>query len=150
MSRRLGAVLLVIVAALGFLVVKGLGDATTYFKNADEAVAQRSSLGTKRFRLQGTVLPGTVVGSAGSGDVATTFDVEFKCKVVHVRHTGTQAPPTFKQGIPVVLEGHFAKGSDVYESDTIIVKHTSQYRETEKDRLASAVNDACPGSAAAQ
>ena len=57
---RLGVVLAVIAGALAFLVIKGLDNATTYFKNADEAVAQRQSLGTHRFRLQGTVVPGSV------------------------------------------------------------------------------------------
>jgi cytochrome c-type biogenesis protein CcmE len=145
-SRRLWVVLLLVIGALGFLVFKGLGEATTYFRNADEAVADRADLGTRRFRLQGTVVPGTVVATK-SADHATAFDVEFNCKVVHVRHTGAQAPPTFKQGIPVVLEGRWAKGDAVYESDTIIVKHTSEYKETEADRLQKAVDEACPGGA---
>ncbi|HZA00224.1 MAG TPA: cytochrome c maturation protein CcmE, partial [Acidimicrobiales bacterium] len=45
------AVLGVVLIVLGVLVFKGLSDATMYFRNADEAVAQRESLGTKRFRL---------------------------------------------------------------------------------------------------
>nr|MDQ2725999.1 cytochrome c maturation protein CcmE [Actinomycetota bacterium] len=45
----------VILAALAFLAVQGLSNATVYFKTADQAVAAKTSLGTKVFRLEGTV-----------------------------------------------------------------------------------------------
>ena len=48
------ALLVAVVAIAGFVMVKALGSATTFYRNADEAVAQRDSLGVKRFRLQGT------------------------------------------------------------------------------------------------
>ncbi|HEX4905603.1 MAG TPA: cytochrome c maturation protein CcmE [Acidimicrobiales bacterium] len=140
MRLRLGIVLALVAGAAAFLLVKGLGDATVFFKNADEAVADRDDLGTKRFRLQGTVVPDSV---ETAGD-AVEFDVEFHCDVVHVRHEG-DPPELFKPGIPVVLEGHFAAPpSDVYESDKIFVRHTSEYRVEEKDRLELAEAEACP------
>src|SRR5688500_2207732 len=106
MKVRLALVLALGAGAAAVLPVKGLGDATTYFLNADEAVAQREDLGTKRIRLQGTVVPGSVA-AAGA---AVEFDVEFHCEVVHVRHDG-DPPELFKPGIPVVLEGAFAASS---------------------------------------
>ena len=48
--------ILVILAVAGFVLVNALGDATLFFYNADEAVAQQAELGTDRFRLQGTVV----------------------------------------------------------------------------------------------
>jgi cytochrome c-type biogenesis protein CcmE len=39
--RRLWMAGVVVLAALGFLVFRGLGNATLYFRTADEAVAQR-------------------------------------------------------------------------------------------------------------
>lgn len=135
---RLGIVLALVCGAVAFLLVKGLGDATVFFKNADEAVASRDELGTKRFRLQGTVVADSV---KQVGD-AVEFDVEFHCKTVHVRHQG-DPPELFKPGIPVVLEGAYAKNSDVYESDRIFVRHTSEYRVKEGDRLALASKEAC-------
>lgn len=140
MRLRLGIALALVAGAAAFLLVKGLGDATVFFKNADEAVADRDDLGTKRFRLQGTVVPDSV---QTAGD-AVEFDVEFHCDVVHVRHQG-DPPELFKPGIPVVLEGHFAAPpSDVYESDKIFVRHTSEYRVEEGDRIALAEEEACP------
>ena len=135
MKLRLALVLALVAGAAAFLLVKGLGDATTYFLNADEAVAQRDDLGTKRIRLQGTVVPDSV---ATAGD-AVEFDVEFHCEIVHVRHDG-DPPELFKPGIPVVLEGAFAADSDTYESDRILVKHTSEYRT---DRLERADEEVC-------
>ena len=149
MSRRLLGVIVVIVAAIGFLVVKGLGDATTYFRNVDEAVAARGELGTRRFRLQGTVVEGSLVRGPGGDE----FEVAYNCSTVRVRHTGPQAPERFDEGIPVVLEGRFAERSALYRSDTIIVKHTSEYATEKRDRLDRAAeesgSEACPTSNAA-
>ena len=118
--RRLIIVGLVILAALGFLVFRGLGNATLYFRTADEAVAQRQSLGDKRFRIEGTVVAGTV-HEAGN---ATAFNIESKGVVVPVQHQG-DPPELFKPGIPVVLEGHFQ--GDAFASDRIMVKHSEDY-----------------------
>ena len=137
---RLGIVIAVVCGALAFLVLQGLGNATTYFRNADEAVVERASLGERRFRLQGTVVPGSV---AATGD-EVSFQVEYHCQAVSVRHRG-DPPELFADGIPVVLEGAFVAGSDTYASDRIFVRHTSEYRTEEADRLALASEEACPG-----
>lgn len=140
---RLGIVIAVVCGALAFLVLQGLGNATTYFRNADEALAERGSLGERRFRLQGTVVPGSVVTT---GD-EVSFRVEYLCQAVAVRHRG-DPPELFADGIPVVLEGAFVAGSDTYASDRIFVRHTSEYRTEEADRLALADEQACPGAPA--
>jgi cytochrome c-type biogenesis protein CcmE len=139
-SRRPIIVLGIVLLAIGFLAYKGLGDATTFFRNADEAVAQRTSLTDKRFRLQGTVVPGTIEDSG----TEVRFDVEYKCVVVPVIHAGPR-PQLFKPGIPVVVEGSFVKGTEkTFASDQIIVKHTEEYTAKESDRLAAAATEACP------
>ena len=103
-------VLAVVVLGLGALVYKGLNDAALYFRSVDEAVAQRDELGTKRFRLQGTVVGEPTV----EGD-DVRFEVAFGGAVAEVDHVG--APPDmFRPGIPVVLEGHWADDSDVFEA----------------------------------
>ena len=127
---RLGVVLAVIAGALAYLLLQGLGNATLYFRNADEAVAQRESLGTRRFRLQGTVVDGTV---EQVGD-RVQFVVEYNGVTVPVLHAG-DPPELFKPGIPVVLEGHFAEGRDVFESDRIMIRHSSEYRAEHPDRV---------------
>jgi cytochrome c-type biogenesis protein CcmE len=110
----------VVLAALGFLVVRGLGTATVYFRTADEAVAQKQQLGDRRFRIEGNVVAGTV--KEASNEV--NFNIESKGVVVPVAHTG-DPPELFKPGIPVVLEGHFQ--GDTFASDRIMVKHSEDY-----------------------
>lgn len=143
-GRTTGARVYVAVAAvlvaLGFVVFRGLGNATVYFKTADEAVAQQDSLGTRRFRIEGVVLPGTTKTTT----TGVTFVIEQNGVDVTVRHRG-DPPELFQPNIPVVLEGRFApaglqpaKGSGanpVFESDRIMVKHTNEYRAENPDRV---------------
>jgi len=127
---RLGLVVAVIAGVLAFLLLQGLGNATLYFRNADEAVADRASLGTRPFRLQGTVVDGTV-REAGE---AVAFDVEHAGVSVAVRHSG-DPPELFKPGIPVVLEGRFTEDGSLFRSDRIMVRHSSEYREEHPERV---------------
>ena len=114
--------------ALGFLLFQGLGDATLYFRTADEAVAQRESLGERRFRIEGTVVPGSVQSS--DNDVA--FRIAGNTTEVTVVHQG-DPPELFKPGIPVVLEGRFA--GEHFASDRIMVKHTEDYVADHPERV---------------
>ena len=118
--RRLVIAGLVVLAALGFLVVRGLGNATLYFRTADEAVAQKQQLAQRRFRIEGSVVAGTVQETSNR----VAFNIESKGVVVPVSHTG-DPPELFKPGIPVVLEGHF--DGDTFASDRIMVKHSEDY-----------------------
>lgn len=127
------AVLAFIIAGVGFVAVKALNDATLFFYNADEAVAMRDTLGTDRFRLQGTVESGTIV------DTATTveFKVQFNGVEVAVSHVG-DPPELFEAGTPVVLEGRWNDTGDTFESDRMLIKHDENYEEDNDDRLKEA------------
>src|SRR5687768_1703623 len=126
--RRATIAVLVVLAALGFLVWKGLGDATVYFYRADEAVAKRQELGDRRFRLEGIV----VANSTRPADERVRFRVEENGTTVDVVHRG-DPPELFREGIPVVLEGRW--NGERFASDTILVKHTSEYRKDNPDRV---------------
>lgn len=135
--RRLPVIvaLLVVLAMAGFLVVRALGNSTMFFYNADEAVAQRDSLGAKRFRLQGTVVDGSVARTADG----VSFRVTYGGVIVPVNHVG-DPPEMFQPNIPVVLEGHWdtASPDGAFASDRILVKHTNDYDEKNPDRLKEA------------
>ncbi len=135
-------VLAVVVLGLGALVYKGLSDATLYFRNADEAVAQRDELGSKRFRLQGTV-----VGEPQVDGDDVRFQVAYNGVSVDVEHVGTP-PDMFRPGIPVVLEGHWADGRDVFASDRILVKHDESYES--QDDYDERIGEAEQGGEASQ
>lgn len=118
-----------IVVALGFVVVRGLGDATLFFYNADEAVERRDELTDRRFRLQGEVLAGSVTELGTS----VSFVVTHEGVEVPVRHTGTP-PELFQPGIPVVLEGRWSE-ADHFTSDSMLVKHSEEYVADNGERV---------------
>jgi len=124
-------VLVAVVAALALIAVKALGDASLFFLNADEAVEQREDLGTDRFRLQGTVVADSVDETADG----VAFQVVFNDVTVDVVHQG-DPPELFQPEIPVVLEGNW--DSEVFASDRILVKHSSEYEADNEDRLREA------------
>ena len=126
-------VLVVVLIALGFVVAKALSSASLYFYNADEAVAKRDELGDQRFRLQGTVLGGTIEES----DDTVDFTVAFNGARVDVHHEGSP-PELFEPGIPVVLEGRWDASGDFFDSDRILVKHSEEYEADNGDRLQDA------------
>jgi cytochrome c-type biogenesis protein CcmE len=123
--------LLLVVVGVGFIALQFLNNATLYYRNADEAVSQKDSLGTKRFRVQGVVQDD--VTQVGAGEV--DFTISFNNVSVRVHHQG-DPPDLFKPGIPVVLEGHWQ--GDFYASDRILIKHEETYIEQHPDRLSNA------------
>ena len=129
---RIAVASVLLLGAVTFLVSKGLGSATVYFKTADEAVAERSDLGTRRFRIQGTVKAGTIRPEDGRLHFTILGD---RGAVVPVVHTGGQPTGLFKDSIPVVLEGRWADEAGPFRSDTIIVKHSETYRAENPARV---------------
>jgi len=129
------AAVVVVAAAIGFLLLQ-VGDATVFFKTADEAVRDRASLGNHRFRLEGVVVSGSVQ-HIGDG---LTFRVASKGVEVPVSFTGNE-PPLFKQAQippPVVLEGRFQ--GDTFVSDKMLVKHTESYTKQHPARVNGSEN----------
>ena len=141
-SRRTKVVLasVVLVVIAGFVLIQGLRNATLFFRNVDEAVAERDELGDRRFRLQGRVVPASVTSEGG----VTTFDVVFNCRVAAVRHL-TDPPDLFESPwIPVVLEGKWTPGevatvggtdTHYFLSDRMLVKHTNEYGAENEERV---------------
>ena len=117
----------VIASAVAFLLVQGLGNATEYFKTADQAVADRAHLGTRQFRIEGTV--DNDVRRVGN---STDFSITANNVTVPVVDSN-EPPQLFKPDIPVVLEGHWA--GNVFASDLIMVKHSASYVAAHPDRL---------------
>ncbi len=136
----IGAFVLVLLIAGGIAAIAGLRNATLFFRNADEAIAQRVELGDRRFRLQGRVVPASVVVDSG----VTTFEVMHNCASVSVRHS-VDPPDLFESPwIPVVLEGRWRRGDVVtlsgpdthfFSSDNMLVKHTNEYAAANADRV---------------
>jgi len=111
---------LVLLGALVFLLVKGLGSALDFYLTADQAVAQRGTLGSRTFNVEGVVEPGSIHGTAKGVDFVVTSGP------VHLQVDNSGSPPQlFQADIPVIAVGHFS--GDSFVSDQILVKHTATY-----------------------
>jgi cytochrome c-type biogenesis protein CcmE len=121
-SWRLLVVGAVLVGALCFLLVKGLSGSLDYYVTVDQALAQKASLGTRTFRLEGVVVPGTVRRTENG----VSFVAEGSHDKLAVENTGNP-PQLFQPGIPVVVNGHFS--GETFVSNQIVVDHTSTYTE---------------------
>ena len=109
------------VALIAVLVVlmANLSSSLVYYNTPAEVQARE--VDDSRLRLAGRVTPGSVVEQ----DVTVAFVVEDCDTSVEVVHSG--APPQlFAEGIGVVVEGTW--DGEVFESDTMLVKHDEQYR----------------------
>jgi len=127
------AVLVVLLGGAAYVAAQALTTATTFFYNADEAVASQPKLGTTRFRLQGTVVPGTI----SRGETGVSFTVTFNGAEVAVVHQG-DPPELFRDAMPVVLEGHWDASGSHFDSDRMLVKHDATYTAKNGDRLKEA------------
>jgi len=111
----------VLVGALVFLVVKGLGTALDFYLPADQAVAQEATLGSRTFNIEGVVQPGSVHATRSGVD----FVVTAGSTRVQVDNSGSP-PQLFQPAIPVIAVGHFT-GRYTFVSDQILVKHSANY-----------------------
>jgi cytochrome c-type biogenesis protein CcmE len=110
-------------AAFIFLLVEGLGSSLDYFDTINQALAQRATLGTTTFRLEGNVVAGTIHPTATGSD----FLIGEGGHTVHVAYTGSP-PQLFQPSIPVVVIGHFTTNTSLnFVSNAMLVKHTSVY-----------------------
>jgi cytochrome c-type biogenesis protein CcmE len=122
-----------VVAVVAIIVLAvALSENVVYFRTVTEAVHNRKSEGTSRFRLAGGVVDGTIEENDTRGTV--TFEVTDGKKTVTVRHEG-DTPALFKNGAPVVCEGHWASksGDAVFVSDRILIKHGASYTPPKVD-----------------
>jgi cytochrome c-type biogenesis protein CcmE len=118
----------VLVAAFAFLLVKGLGSSLDYYLTVDQAMHQKATLGTRDFRLEGVVVPGTV------HDTRTGVDFTVQSNGVSAQVSNTGSPPQlFQPNIPVVVVGHF--DGNAFDSNQILVKHSSSYVAAHPNRV---------------
>ncbi|HEY1989588.1 MAG TPA: cytochrome c maturation protein CcmE [Acidimicrobiales bacterium] len=112
-----GAVLL---GAFAFLLVKGLSSAINFYLPVDQALHQRSSLGSQTFNLEGLVEPGSIQSTTQGVDFTLTAGGD------SIRVINTSSPPQlFQKNIPVIAVGHLSGGT--FLSNQILVKHSSSY-----------------------
>ena len=123
-----GGCVVAVVAIIVLAVV--LSDNVVYFRTVSEAVADRESLGTDRFRLAGAVVPGTIEETRRG----VRFEVTEGRTTVTVDHTG-DPPDLFKEDAPVVVEGHWRSttADAPFDSDRILIRHGAEYAPPKVD-----------------
>lgn len=113
--------------AAGFFVFTFLTSSTVFFCNADQVEVTADCSAPKRFRLQGTVDPGSV-----RTGTPLAFTVSYGGRSVPVTYQGDPGG-IFCEGVPVVVEGRYRNGT--FDGDRILVKHTEQYKAGNPDRV---------------
>ena len=106
-----------VVAIIVLVVV--LSQNIEYFRTVSEAEAHRTD--TSQFRMAGAVVNGSIVATHQGVDFKIT---DGKATAQIIQHG--DPPQLFKEGAPVVCEGHWTKGGS-FLSDRILIKHGSDY-----------------------
>ena len=118
---RLIVCLGVVVAALGWVTVRGLSGSLVYYLSPTDVLNHQADVG-QVIRLGGYVVPGSV-GHAGS---TLTFTITDGARTMSIVSSGA-VPELFKAGQGVVLEGAMAADGR-FHSDTLLIKHNGDYR----------------------
>ena len=149
-SRLLPSIVIAaVLAVIGFVLFQGLSGATLFVRTADTAVAERTDLAERRFRLTGSPIAVSDEDFELNNNTAVRFSVACDGVAVDVIHVGNVAE-SFQLGVPVVLEGRWTAGDSLgvsfeqgandgyyFESDRMLVEHDNEYREDRVEEAAS-------------
>jgi len=124
----LAVAVVIIIAAFGFLLYGGIDKNVVFFLTPQELLAKGTSAYDVPVRLGGLVAPGSVKWDADKLDLRFVV-MDSGGQSVRVHSTG--APPQmFRDGMGVVVEGRYHR-SGVFESTSLMVKHSNEYRKPE-------------------
>jgi cytochrome c-type biogenesis protein CcmE len=117
----------VIVAAIGYLIYGGIGNNLVYFLTPSELMARGTKAYDTPVRLGGQVVPGSVQWDAEAMDLRFRMTDDSETVAVHSK----TAPPTmFRPGMGVVVEGKYMENG-TFEATNLMVKHSNEYRAPE-------------------
>lgn len=122
------AALLVVAGGVATLFLVGFKEAAIYAMPTDEVVAKKETLGGKRLRVDGQLVPGTLK-EVESCDFH--FTIEKNGQELPVRYNKCVLPDTFRDrpegGVEVTVEGELAKGQGHFEANLVMAKCASKY-----------------------
>jgi cytochrome c-type biogenesis protein CcmE len=120
---RFGLVTAIIVLSLGYLAYTGVQESKSYYVTIKELKAMDNSAYTKRLRVAGTVLPGSIkrMGSR------VEFVLQEEDRTLPVIYNGSEAPPdTFKDSSQAMAEGSYGRDG-VFHAKELQAKCASKY-----------------------
>jgi cytochrome c-type biogenesis protein CcmE len=120
---KFGSAIVVIVLALGYLAYTGVQESKSYYVTIKELRGMGDGAYTKRLRVAGNVLPGSIKRSGTN----VNFELTENDQVLNVVYAGTEPPPdTFKDNAQALAEGSFGRDG-VLHAKQIQAKCASKY-----------------------
>lgn len=120
---KFGAVTVLILLSLGYLAYTGVQDSKSYYVTIKELNTMGTSAYSKRLRVAGNVVPGSIKRSGTHVD----FLLKEQDLTLPVSYTGTEAPPdTFKDDSQALADGTFGRDG-VFHAKGLQAKCASKY-----------------------
>jgi cytochrome c-type biogenesis protein CcmE len=124
---KVGATVLVLVAAFSGLMWASLREGTEYYKHVDEVMNSPEQWHDKKLQLHGFVVPGSIMAKPDSFDYI--FKVHNNGHVVDASYTGIAPDTFFQEGAEVVLKGRLTPSGFHTDPNGIMAKCPSKYEE---------------------
>ena len=120
---KFGGVTAIILLSLGFLAYTGVQDSKSYYVTIKELNGMGNDAYSKRLRVAGNVVPGSIKRSGTRVD----FMLKENDLMLPVSYTGTEAPPdTFKDDSQALADGSFGRDG-VCHAKQLQAKCASKY-----------------------
>jgi len=119
---------LLILGAISYLVYAGIKETSVYYLTVSEALSSPAMKTGQDFRMEGSVLDGTIIRAADS--LGADFTITDDEKEIPVRYKGS-IPDMFADGIDVVVQGRYDKTSAKFEAHTLLTSCPSKYEASE-------------------
>jgi cytochrome c-type biogenesis protein CcmE len=120
---RFGAVIAIILLALGYLAYTGVQDSKSYYVTIKELNGMGDSAYSKRLRVAGNVVPGSIKRQG----THVEFLLVEQDRTLPVVYSGSEAPPdTFKDKAQALAEGKFGRDG-IFHATNIQAKCASKY-----------------------
>jgi cytochrome c-type biogenesis protein CcmE len=120
---KFGGITVVILLALGYLAYTGVQDSKSYYVTIKELHGMGDGAYTKRLRVAGNVVPGSIKRSGTHVD----FLLKEQDLTLPVSYVGTEAPPdTFKDDSQALADGSYGRDG-VFHAKGLQAKCASKY-----------------------
>jgi len=120
---KFGAVTVLILVSMGYLAYTGVQDSKSYYVTIKELHGLGDSAYSKRLRVAGNVVPGSIKRSGTRVD----FMLKENDLTLPVSYTGTEAPPdTFKDDSQALADGSYGRDG-VFHAKELQAKCASKY-----------------------
>jgi len=126
---KFGAIVVVVVGVLAWLALGGVSESKTYFKTITEVQQMGDQAHTKRLKVDGYVVPGSIVRGASTSFVIHQDPAkrDKDTVVMKVVYSGIDPlPDTFKDDAQAIVDGKLGPDG-VFQANKIQAKCASKY-----------------------